>query len=86
MVEYNGKVFWTWLESIDQGKYFASIGNVDIAKGEINDFLRLGSDGKKQLYFLNTKFPHLQVSDGQIVYFGNDAKGKNIWFCRVNFE
>lgn len=86
MREINNQMYWTWLESLEQNLVFPSVGKIDIEKGEIQDFLRLGSDGKKQLYYLNPSFPYLDIQGNQTVFFGNDAKGGTIWFCRLNYE
>jgi hypothetical protein len=88
MKEINEDMFWIWIESAEENLFFPTIGKVKIDEGKVQNFLRMGMDekGKKQEYFLNPKFPYLNIEDNQTVFFGNDEKGKNIWFCRVKFE
>lgn len=62
------------------------LNKIDTKNKAVNDPLVLGLEGKKQKYFVDKSFPRLNISDDQIVYFGSDKKGKNIWFCRVNVK
>jgi hypothetical protein len=89
ILENKNGVFWTAFE-IDNSKDIPSvapvISKIDVKGKTIGNPLVLGKVGKKATYFVDNKFPMLNISDTQQVYFGSDKKGKNIWFCRVNLK
>jgi hypothetical protein len=63
---------------------YPRIGKIDVNAGSISDFKDLGKVEKKQVYFLDNRFPYLPVDEGnKLVFFGADKAGKNIWFARV---
>lgn len=65
---------------------YPRIGKIDLASGDIADFVSYGKIDK-EIYYLDPKFPMLQTDGGnKIVFFGSDKAGKNIWFCRVNLQ
>ncbi|PLX11672.1 MAG: hypothetical protein C0594_03325 [Marinilabiliales bacterium] len=86
MKQLGNNMFWICLESIEQNKIFPSVCKIDVENAEIGNFVRPGNNGKKQIYFLNASFPYLDIQDDQTVFFGNDEKGKTIWFCRLKYE
>ena len=89
MTENANGLFWIAFE-IDDSKGVVSgapvISKIDTKGKKIGEALVLGKDGKRNTYFIDNKFPMLNISDTQQVYFGADKKGKNIWFCRVNLD
>jgi len=84
--ENNNGVFWSITEASSTGNYYASIGKININTNKVGDFMTFGKVGKKQTYFINKKFPMLANGTDQVVYFGGNKSGKNIWFCRVNLK
>lgn len=66
---------------------YARIGKINAADGTISDFKDLGKVGKKNVYFLDNRFPYLPVDEGnKLVFFGSDKGGRNIWFSRVALD
>jgi len=86
ITENSNGAFWFITETSSVGNFFPSIGKIDLSNNSVGNFMTFGKVGKKQTYFTNKKFPMLKSGTDQVVYFGNDAKGKNIWFCRVNLK
>ena len=89
MVEGKNGVYWESYEvtgSPELPYLFPTLTKIDPNKKVINDPLVLGKEGKKHIYFIDKSYPKLGLSADQVVYFGSDKKGKNIWFCRVNFD
>lgn len=65
---------------------YPSITKIETDKHTVSDPLILGRIGKKQTYFVDKSYPRLNASAGELVYFGSDRKGKNIWFCKVKLD
>ncbi len=83
-------MYWFLLEikgaSMAKGKMltYPRIGKVDLKEGSINDFTSYGADGK---HFLDPLFPFLETDKGSnIVFFGSDKSGKEIWFSRIRLD
>jgi hypothetical protein len=67
--------------------YYPAVAKIDLAKGEISDFMPLGQDAKgKQRYFTNPEFPQLYVPGSHLTFIGEDKAGKEIWFSRLELE
>jgi len=84
----DGKSAFWFLQEIKGTTMFSNklltyprIGKVDVSGGSLNDFQAYGKDSG---YYLNVKHPYLETSKGNtVVFFGEDKKGKTIWFLRV---
>lgn len=62
---------------------YPTVGAIDIPAGKVSDFKNLGLMGKNQ-YFVDQKFPILESDNlDEVVLFGSDKKGAEIWFTRV---
>ena len=84
-------LYWLVLEirgvSMFRGKplTYPRIGKVDLASGTVNDFLDVR--GPDDDYYLDPKFPFIEMENkNEIVFFGSDKPGKNIWFVKVSVE
>lgn len=90
--------YWTVLELLgvkeEAGKseapkalIYPSIAKINLATGEINDFVKIGSVKDKPTYFLQNDFPFLvNPADGSQIYLGLNKKGNMFWFGKVSFE
>ena len=66
---------------------YPSIAKINLATGEINDFVKIGSVKDKPTYFLQNDFPFLvNPADGSQIYLGLNKKGNMFWFGKVAFE
>jgi hypothetical protein len=70
---YSGSFVWKY-------KYllYPRIIKIDLEKATMEEFI----PGNKT-YFLDNKYPFVQTSDGNFIFFGADKKGKNIWFNKL---
>ena len=84
------KVYWFQGEivgvSMARGKMLAypSIGSISLKDGNISNFTAYGGE---EGYYLDPSFPFLETDKGHnIVFFGSDKKGKDIWFARIKLD
>jgi len=70
---YSGSFVWKY-------KYllYPRIIKIDLEKASMEEFIPGNKD-----YFLDNKFPFVQTSDDNFIFFGADKKGKNIWFNKL---
>jgi len=84
------KVYWVQFEivgvSMARGKMltYPSIGHINLGDGSISTFTAYGGD---EGFYLDPTFPFLETDKGNnIVFFGSDKGGKEIWFARVRLD
>lgn len=66
---------------------YPNIAKINLATGEINDFVKIGSVKDKPTYFLQNDFPFIpNPADGSQIYLGLNKKGNIFWFGKVAFE
>ncbi len=64
--------------------FYPACAKVDLASGDISDFVAFGADEDgKQRYYTNPNFPQLVTDDGQLVFIGEDKKGKVVWLGKL---
>ncbi|MCD6069289.1 MAG: hypothetical protein K0S33_4115 [Bacteroidetes bacterium] len=65
---------------------YARLAQVKTEGKGISDVITLGMVKDDPKYYLDENFPFLSSSNGKIVFFGSDKKGRNIWFNRVKLD
>ncbi len=66
---------------------YPNIAKINLATGEISDFVKIGAVNDKPTYFLQNDFPFLvNPADGSQIYLGLNKKGVMFWFGKVVFE
>ena len=84
-------IYWLLLEirgvALFKGKVltYPRIGKIDLASGKVSNFLDVR--GPDDDYYLDAKFPFIEMEDkNEVVFFGSDKPGKNIWFVKIKVE
>jgi hypothetical protein len=66
---------------------YPSISKIDLASGDIGEFVKFGSVKDKPTYFLQNKYPFLiNPEDHSQIYLGVDKKGDVLWFGKVALD
>jgi hypothetical protein len=65
---------------------YPRIARIDLANSKLSDFTDFGVGGDERDYYLDPKFPFLNIGSDKLVFFGSNASGKHIWFCRVKLQ
>lgn len=80
--------YWIFTEydAKDKGT-FPRIGKVNLTNGQMTDFRLFGKTyvKKEVSYYLDDKFPMVPAG-GDAIFFGQDAKEKTVWLCRVYLD
>ena len=82
LMEIKGVAFWGGSKPLT----YPRIAKIDLANAKVSDFTDYGYGKDDRDYYLDPKFPFLNIGKDQIVFFGSNASGKHIWFCRVNLK
>ena len=91
--------YWTVMEmdgirTEREGKFksvkaliYPSVARIDLASGNIGDFVQFGTVGGKPTYYLHNRIPYLPMSEkNEMVYLGTNGTGKTLWFGKVVLE
>jgi hypothetical protein len=91
--------YWTVMEmdgvrTEREGKFksikallYPSVARIDLASGDIGDFVQFGTENGKPKYYLHNRIPTLPMSqENAIVYLGTNGSGKTLWFGKVVLE
>lgn len=65
---------------------YARLAQIKTEGKGISNVTTLGMVKDDPKYYLDENFPFLTGANGNIVFFGADKKGKNIWFSRVKLD
>lgn len=66
---------------------YPTIAKINLASGDISDFVKIGTVNDKPTYFLQNDFPFItNPDDGSQIYLGENEKGNLMWFGQVGFE
>ncbi|HEY1039144.1 MAG TPA: hypothetical protein VGF30_07045 [Bacteroidia bacterium] len=65
---------------------YARLAQIKTDGKGISNVTTLGMVKDDPKYYLDENFPFLKGANGNVVFFGADKKGKNIWFSRVKLD
>ncbi|MBK6834559.1 MAG: hypothetical protein IPG89_09885 [Bacteroidetes bacterium] len=65
---------------------YARLAQIKTDGKGISDVTTLGMVKDDPKYYLDENFPFLSGANGNVVFFGSDKKGRNIWFSRVKLN
>ncbi len=98
-IDFNGNsAYWSFFElegfrkeagngEKPKSLIYPSISKIDMASGEIGDFVKFGTVKDKPTYFLQNKFPFLtNPADHSQIFLGVDKKGDVLWFGKIVME